>query len=90
MHFKGVVLEVAAVRGDAQAEGNLFAGFCDGRLFGDAGNFDFTFPFEGDEAPAGIVHLGEVDGSRQDGDLLTHAIDLFHGSLHEGRLFGRA
>src|SRR5260370_32119446 len=35
------------------------------------------------------MHFRQVNGGRQDSDLLAHAIDLLHGSLPGGRFFVR-
>src|SRR5215469_7832280 len=48
------------------------------RRFGLAGEFDFALPLERHQTPARVMHLGEVNRSRRDGDLLSNAIDSFH------------
>src|SRR5260370_8112499 len=72
---------MAAVRGNAQAEGDFLGGDWRFALFGLAGSLHLALPFQSDQAPARIVHLRQVNGGRQDADPLSHAIDFFHGSL---------
>src|SRR6266700_6403862 len=85
LYFQGIVFQVAAVGGDAKAEGDFLGGGGNCRLFAETRDFHFALPFQSDQAPAGVVHLRKVDGSRQDSHLFTHAIDLFHGSLPNAR-----
>jgi len=72
---------MATVRSDAETEGYLFTDAFGLRLGGFAGNFDFAFPLERDEAPPRVVHLRQVLRRRQDTDLLTHTINLFHSGI---------
>src|SRR5258708_37840728 len=72
---------MAAVRGNAQAEGDFLGGAWSFALLGLAGSLHFAFPFQSDQAPTRIVHLRQISGSRQDADPLSHAIDFFHGGL---------
>src|SRR6266550_7372379 len=84
---------MATVGGNAKAERDFLRGAGSFLLFRLGGRFHFAFPLQGDQAPTCIVHLRQVNGSRQDADFLSHTIDLFHGSLLEGVFFrcgGRA
>src|SRR5712664_216623 len=72
---------MAAVRGNAQAEGDFLGGAWSFALLGLAGSLHFAFPFQSDQAPTRIVHLRQVSRGRQDADPLSHTIDFFHGGL---------
>src|SRR6266704_4348265 len=73
-----IVFQMAAVGSDAQAERDFFGANFGGGHFGLTGELDLAFPFDGHEAPARVEHLGQVNGSRRDVDLLANAINLFH------------
>src|SRR5689334_358117 len=78
LHFQGIVFEVAAVACNAQTKRDLFGTWLDFRNLWLAGKLDLALPLERDEAPARIVHLGEVNGSGRNRDFLPNAVNLFH------------
>src|SRR5213595_876870 len=80
---KRIIFQVTAIGADAQAKGNLLGG--GGNLFwlGGRRGFHFALPFKGDQGPASGGHLGKISGSGEDADSVTHAINLFHGSLQD-------
>src|SRR6266568_1775722 len=85
LHFERVIFEMTAIGADPQAKWNLFGS--GGKLLRlrNRRGFHLALPFEGDQRPAGVVHFRKIAGSREDANSFTHAIDLFHGSLPDGR-----
>jgi len=80
LRFKGIVFQMATVGRDAEAEGDLFGANFGRWLFGPTGDFNLALPLEGDKAPACVMHLGQINGSGEDRNLLSNAVDFFHRS----------
>ena len=78
LHFQGIVFEMAAVAGDAQAERDFFGAGVDFRNLRLARKLDFALPLERHQAPARVMHFGKINGSGGDRDFLPNAVNLFH------------